>query len=162
MPDIDAKHFRTVLGNFPTGVTVVTAAPDGKPAGFTVGSFTSVSLDPAMVAFLPDKSSDTWPAIERHGSFCVNVLSELQQDLSNRFASKDDDKFDGVAWSPASTGAPLLDGCLAWMDCDIEHIYEGGDHWIVVGRVLELEVSDGVDAGPLLFFQGGYGQFTGS
>lgn len=155
---IDPKEFRRVLGHYPTGVTVVTAAgPDG-PAGFAVGSFASVSLDPPLVSFCPDKSSTTWPAIEAAGSFAVNVLADDQADVCGRFASKDADKFDGVAWHPEITGAPVLDDAMAWIDCETEVIHEAGDHWIVIGRVKALEVADD-SRGPLLFFKGGYGAY---
>jgi flavin reductase (DIM6/NTAB) family NADH-FMN oxidoreductase RutF len=155
---IDPKEFRRVLGHYPTGVTVVTAnGPDG-PAGFAVGTFASVSLDPPLVSFYPDKSSSTWPAIEAAGSFCVNVLAEDQAGVCGKFASKEDAKFAGIPWHTEATGAPVLDDVLAWIDCDIEVVHEAGDHWLVIGRVRALDVAD--DArGPLLFFKGGYGAY---
>jgi 3-hydroxy-9,10-secoandrosta-1,3,5(10)-triene-9,17-dione monooxygenase reductase component len=157
-PTFDSAKFRQVLGHFPTGVTVVTAAPDSGPVGMAVGSFCSVSLDPPLVAFFPGKTSASWPGIEEAGSFCVNVLAEDQEDLSRRFASTDLDKFTGLGWKPAPSGAPLLDGVLAWIDCDIEVVAEAGDHWSVTGRVRDLEVVH--DGAPLLFFRGGYGRFA--
>jgi flavin reductase (DIM6/NTAB) family NADH-FMN oxidoreductase RutF len=154
----DGAHFRRVLGHFPTGVTVVTAVLDGVPAGFAVGSFTSVSLEPPLVAFCPGKSSTTWPSIERAGVFCVNVLAENQEDLCRVFAGKGEDKFAGVGWHPsADTGSPVLDGVIAWIDCKIEQVVEAGDHWIVIGAVRALDAIDG--GGPLVFFRGGYGHF---
>lgn len=154
----DSAQFRQVLGHFPTGVTVVTAAPSSGPVGLAVGSFASVSLDPPLVAFFPDRTSSSWPQIEATGSFCVNILAEDQEAVCRRFASKGDDKFAGLGWRPAGSGSPLLDGVLAWIDCDIESVTEAGDHHCVMGRVRDLDV--GRDGGPLLFFRGGYGRFT--
>ncbi len=156
---IASQQFREVLGQYPTGVCVVTAAPaEGPPAGFVVGSFTSVSLDPPLVAFFPDKSSTSWPRIAGAGHFCVNILSADQEHLCRQFASKAEDKFSGVRTRTASTGAPILDGVVAWIDCELESVAEAGDHFIVLGRVRELQVETG--ALPLLFFQGGYGRFA--
>jgi len=159
-PATDSGHFRSVLGNFPTGVTVVTAIDDGKPVGMAIGSFTSVSLDPPLVAFLPTKDSSTWAAIERSGSFCVNILADDQKDECGVFASKAEDKFAAIDWSPTEdTGSPRLSGALAWIDCETEAVHDGGDHVIVVGRVKALEACR--DCAPLLFFQGKYGTFQG-
>lgn len=153
----DSARFRQVLGHFPTGVTVITAAGDAEPVGMAVGSFASVSLDPPLVGFFPDKGSSSWPRIEAAGAFCVNILGEDQEDVCRRFAMKGDDKFAGLGWSPAGSGAPLLDGVIAWIDCDIESVTEAGDHWLVLGRVRDLSV--GHDGPPLVFFRGGYGRF---
>lgn len=153
------KWFRQVLGQFPTGVCVVTAAPAGAPlAGMVVGSFTAVSLDPPLVAFLPDRSSSSWPKIETAGKFCVNILGADQEALCRRFASKSADKFDGIAHRLAQSGSPILDDCVAWIDCDIASVTEAGDHFIVLGKVNELQINTG--GLPMLFFQGGYGKFS--
>ncbi len=154
----DSGKFRQVLGHFPTGVTVITAAPDSGPVGLAVGSFASVSLDPPLVAFFPDRGSSSWPKIEAAGAFCVNILAADQEDVCRRFASKADDKFSGLGWKPAGSGAPLLDGVLAWIDCDIHSVVPAGDHFCVMGRVRDLDVGD--DGAPLLFFRGGYGRFA--
>lgn len=159
-PPFDSATYRQVLGHFPTGVTVITAVDDGEPVGLAVGSFSSVSLDPPLVAFFPGVSSSSWPKIESSGSFCVNVLAADQEDVCRRFASKDDDKFAGLGWSPAGSGSPRLDGALAWIDCDIESVTDAGDHFYVLGRVLDLGSDDGPDGGPLVFFRGGYGRFA--
>lgn len=156
---IDRGHFRDVLGNYPTGVTVVTAiAGNGQPAGMAVGSFTSASLDPPLVAFLPDKSSTSFPKIRTAASFCVNVLAADQEQICRAFAMRGADKFAGVCWTPTSSGAPRLDGVAAWIDCDFESIAETGDHYLVLGRVRELHAPG--DRRPLVFFRGGYGHFT--
>jgi flavin reductase (DIM6/NTAB) family NADH-FMN oxidoreductase RutF len=88
----------------------------------------------------------------------VNILAEDQEVVCRRFAAKGDDKFAGLGWKPARSGAPLLDGVLAWIDCDIESVTEAGDHFCVMGRVRDLSVAH--DGGPLLFFRGGYGRFA--
>lgn len=156
-PPIDPLEFRRVLGHCPTSVTVVTAAPDGVPKGMTIGSFFSVSLDPPLVGLCVDRRSTSWPEIEPAGVFAVNVLADDQSDLSARFAGRVPDKYDGVPWRPGVTGSPIIEGAIGHIDCRLESTFEAGDHWIVVGRVLELDVDR--EARPLLFFQGGYGTF---
>lgn len=163
--NFDAKQFRTVLGHFPTGVTIVSGMHDGDPVGFTIGSFTSVSLDPPLVGFLPMKDSDTWAAMEASGSFCVNVLSQEQADLCWKFAKSDDEdsRFDDVVWHGAPTGSPIIDRAVAWIDCSVEEVYEMGDHLFVLGRVVALEADadhDGEGPFPLLFFRGALGGFA--
>jgi flavin reductase (DIM6/NTAB) family NADH-FMN oxidoreductase RutF len=157
-PSFDGSHFRRVLGNYPTGVVVVTAiADDGEPAGMAVGSFTSVSLDPPMVAFLPDRSSTSFPRIRTADHFCVNVLAADQEGLCRTFATRGADKFATVDWSPGTFGAPRLSGVAAWIDCEFDSVIEAGDHFVVFGRVQELDSPH--DRLPLVFFQGGYGHF---
>jgi flavin reductase (DIM6/NTAB) family NADH-FMN oxidoreductase RutF len=156
-PAIDAATYRQVLGHFPTGVTVVTAVDDGVPVGLAVGSFSSLSLDPPLVLFCPAKSSSSWPRIRAAGSFCVNVLAADQEHVCRVFASREADKFASVPWTEGATGAPRLDGVLAWIDCTIEDVLEGGDHDIAVGRVVDLGCREG--SGPLVFYRGGYGRF---
>ncbi len=150
-----ARHFRDVLGRFASGVTVVTAMSNGAPVGMTCQSFSSVSLNPPLVMFIPAKTSRAWPAIQRSGKFCVNFLADDQADLSNRMASRGVDKFADVTWSRTpETGSPRLEGTLGYVDCQIHTVHEAGDHYIVVGRVVDLE-EDG-DRKPLLFFEGRY------
>ena len=160
---IDPALFRQVLGHFPTGVTVVTATEaDGHPVGFTIGSFTSVSLDPPLVGFLPMSDSARWKAIEATGSFCVNVLACLQDALCWQFAkSSIAEPFDGVDWRPSPiTGSPILPDAIAWIDCAIEQVVEAGDHQFVMGRVLEMEhAHPDLDPVPLLFYRGKVGRF---
>jgi 3-hydroxy-9,10-secoandrosta-1,3,5(10)-triene-9,17-dione monooxygenase reductase component len=164
-PAFDAKEFRTVLGHFPTGVTIVSGVHDGQPVGFTIGSFTSVSLEPPLVGFLPMKNSDTWASIERSGAFCVNVLSREQADLCWKFAKSDNEieRYDEVAWHAGPTGSPIIDRAVAWIDCTVEDVYEMGDHFFVLGRVVALEADadhDGEGPFPLLFFKGTLGGFA--
>jgi 3-hydroxy-9,10-secoandrosta-1,3,5(10)-triene-9,17-dione monooxygenase reductase component len=154
---ISGARYRQVLGHFPTGVTVITAAGE-PPVGMAVGSFASVSLDPALVGFFASSSSASWQRIRAAGSFCVNVLAEHQEELCRVFAGRSDDKFAGIGWRPTESGAPLLDGVLAWIDCVIDEVVAAGDHDFVLGRVRTLDV--GVDGGPLVFFRGGYAKVT--
>jgi len=149
-----AREFRDTLGRFCSGVTVVTSVAGGEPVGLTCQSFSSVSLDPPLVMFVPAKTSRAWPLIRRAGFFCVNFLAEGQQELSNTFATRGADKFAGVAWTSSKTGAPVLDGVVGHVDCTIHAVHEAGDHYVVIGRVQALSV--GADAGPLLFYRGGY------
>jgi flavin reductase (DIM6/NTAB) family NADH-FMN oxidoreductase RutF len=157
---IDQAWFRRVLGHFPTGVVIVTAMSGDTPAGLSVGSFLSVSLDPPLVAVLPARTSTSWPKIAAARSFCINVLHASHQDLCRRFAVSGGDKFAGVPWHPAPSGAPVLDGALAWIDCEHDRSIDAGDHLIVLGQVRVLDVDTRQDPAPLIFFQGGYGTFT--
>ncbi len=158
MPAFDAATFRTVLGHFCSGITIVTAVDGGAPVGLTCQSFASVSLDPPLVLFVPAKASNSWPHIRAARHFCANVLAEDQEALARRFALRGADKFAGVGWRAGPSGAPVLDGSLAYVDCEIEAVHDGGDHDIVVGRVVDLAVTR--EATPLLFFRGGYGRFA--
>ena len=153
----DAARFRHVMGHYPTGVTIITACLDGRPGGMTVGSFTSVSLDPPLVGFFPEKSSTTFPHIREAGSFCVNILGAGQEPTCRAFARKGQDRFDGVGWRPAGSGSPILDDVIAWIDCDIESVTDAGDHYLVLGRVRALDVPGGHL--PLMFFRGGFGKY---
>jgi flavin reductase (DIM6/NTAB) family NADH-FMN oxidoreductase RutF len=157
---IEPQLFRSVMGHFPTGVTAVTALDAGEPVGMTVGSFTSVSLDPPLVAFLPGRHSRTWARIRHAGSFCVNVLTCEQLELCSALATNHDDKFGAITWHTAISGSPVIDGALAWIDCAIDAVHPAGDHDIVVGRVLALQADVAALSGPLLFFRGGYGRFS--
>jgi 3-hydroxy-9,10-secoandrosta-1,3,5(10)-triene-9,17-dione monooxygenase reductase component len=158
VPGFDAATFRTVLGHFCSGITIVTAVDEGEPVGLTCQSFASVSLDPPLVLFVPAKGSNSWPRIRHAGHFCANVLEEEQEELGRRFAIRGADKFAGVGWRPGLTGAPILDGCLAYVECEVEAVHEAGDHDIAVGRVIDLGV--GGEGSPLLFYRGGYGRFA--
>lgn len=155
---ITSDGFRRVLSQFPTGVAVVTAIGSrGRPVGMAVGSFTSVSLEPPLVGFLPTSTSSTWPEIEQAGDFCVNILSDNQEELCRKFARSGADKFSDVTWRPSPSGSPILDGALAWIDCALARVDEAGDHFIVLGAVKDMEMQG--KSGPLVFFRGGYGEF---
>ena len=154
------RLFRDVLGRFATGVTVVTGLLDGVPYGLTCQSFTSVSLDPPLVLFCPARTSRAWPLIQRSGHFCVNILAAGQVEVSRTRAGRGTDKVAGLDWSPSTaTGSPVLAGTLGFVDATISSVHEAGDHFVVVGRVLDLGARD-ADR-PLLFFKGGYGTTEG-
>ncbi|NMH96334.1 flavin reductase family protein [Pseudonocardia acidicola] len=152
---VDPAVMREVLGHFVSGVVVITAhGPDG-PIGFTCQSFASLSLDPPLVSFSPSRTSSTWPRIREIGTFAINVLAEDHEHYSAGFARSGVDKFAGVDWTPAPSGAPVLNGVSAWIDGALWNEYDGGDHTIVVARVSDL----GADSArlPLLFYRGRYG-----
>ena len=157
--EIDSDRFRKVLGRYPTGVTVVTAHDGDDPLAMVIGSFVSVSLDPPLVGFLPGKSSGTWPRMESAGSFCVNVLGDHQLDVANHFFRKDVDPWETVEWHAGATGAPVIGGCIAHIDCTLHEVVDAGDHWMVLGLVREMDCPDEAP-GPLLFYGGGYGGYT--
>src|ERR1700760_4262815 len=116
-PAIDPRTFRHVLGQFCTGITIITTMSEGgttpTPVGFACQSFAALSLDPPLVLFCPTKVSRSWQAIEASGHFCVNVLHEKQKDVSARFGSKEPDKFAGLDWRPSKLGSPVIEGTLA-------------------------------------------------
>ncbi|KUN80081.1 NADPH-flavin oxidoreductase [Streptomyces griseoruber] len=153
---VDQGEFRRVLGNFASGVTVVTATTPDGPAGFACQSFSSLSLDPPLVAFMVGRTSTTWPRIAHAGVFCVNVLAASQAALCRAFAVSGGDKFAGVPHDAAPvSGSPRLTGSLAWIDCTVHAVHTGGDHLIVVGRVDALGSTPAADAErPLLFHRG--------
>ncbi|MET9558929.1 flavin reductase family protein [Streptomyces tauricus] len=186
---IDPTEFRRVLGNFATGVTVITApappadpettgATPATPSGFACQSFAALSLDPPLITFMVARTSTTWPRIARAGVFCVNVLGAHQGDLCRGFAVSGADKFAGVAHEPSPvSGSPRLAGATAWIDCTVHAVHPGGDHLIVVGRVNALGTPDtdteaeavagagtgtgtGTGTEPLLFHRGHFGGFT--
>jgi len=151
---IDPQHFRQVLSNFASGVVVVTGLVDGRPVGLTCQSFTSLSLDPPLVLFCPAKSSTSWPVLERAPVLCLNVLADHQRSVSNAFARSGTDKFAGVVWSPTPSGAPALHGAAAHIEARLATRHDGGDHHIVVCRVLSVSAHD--DPQPLLYYRSAY------
>jgi 3-hydroxy-9,10-secoandrosta-1,3,5(10)-triene-9,17-dione monooxygenase reductase component len=154
-PIVDPRVMRDVLGHFASGVTVLTAVTEEGPLGFTCQSFSSLSLDPPLVAFAPARTSRTWPRLREIGRFCVNVLAEGQDDVSQNFARSGGDRFAGVRWTTSPHGSPVLEDVVAWIDGDLWAEYDGGDHTIVVARVLDLGAHP--ERRPLLFHRGSYG-----
>lgn len=152
---VEPETFRSVLGNFPSGVTIVTGTTDDGPVGFTCQSFSALSVDPPLVLVLPGRSSTSWPQIETMGRFCVNVLSDSQRELSTVFAKSGGDKFVDVEWTPSPLGSPVLPDSCAWIDCEVFGIHPGGDHLVVVGAVHDLGAPHGTE--PLVFHRGNYG-----
>jgi 3-hydroxy-9,10-secoandrosta-1,3,5(10)-triene-9,17-dione monooxygenase reductase component len=151
---IDKLEFRKALGSFPTGVTIISARiADGRPVGVTCSSFNSVSLDPPLVLWSLAKNSYSRAVFETTPNWAVNLLSSDQEALSNQFAKAGNDKFGSVETEAGIAGVPLLTGCCARFQCVTEFIYDGGDHIIVVGRVLAFDRSDRL---PLVFHSGQY------
>ncbi|WP_084000496.1 flavin reductase family protein [Actinomadura kijaniata] len=163
-PDRDAPDpggLRRVLGHFATGVALVTGLDAGKPVGLLVNSFTSVSLEPPLIAFCVAHTSSSWPRLRAGGRHCVSFLAADQREQAHRLAASGDAKFRGLAWSPSPSGLPLPDGALAWLECAVEAEHPAGDHVIVVARVHRMGRSGAVPhPGPLVFYRGGYGRFT--
>ena len=153
---VDADEFKRSLGCWATGVTIVTARAGDHIHGMTVSAFAEVSLDPPLVLVCADKSSNTHPVIAEGGVFAVNVLARDQEQLSNRFASKKDEdkRFDGLEIESGPTGAPLLPGTVAALDCRVVAAHDAGDHVIYLGEVQEVRSSD---REPLLYVRGSYG-----
>lgn len=150
----DPRLFRRALGNFATGVTIMTACgPDGQKVGVTANSFNSVSLEPPLILWSIDKRSGSYPVFQAASHFAVNILAADQVALSNRFARPSDDRFAGVAHIQGAGGAPLLEDCAARFVCERYAIHDGGDHWIMLGKVVAL---DDFGRAPLLYHQGSY------
>ena len=158
-PVIDSAAFRHALGHYPTGVCAITAlTPARKPIGMIVGTFTAVSLDPFLVGFLPDRRSTTWQLIQAAGHFCVNVLASDQKDVCSKLASREEEKFANLDYAISRHNLPVIDNSIAIIECNIYSTSDAGDHWFVLGEVLNLDVLR--DADPLLFFRGRYGGFA--
>ena len=164
-PPVDELEYRRVVGRFATGVTVVTTVLDGQHHALTANSFTSVSLDPYLVLFCPEKVARFHDVVLAAGVFGVSVLAQGQQELSRRFAARGrplEGQFDGVPHTVgAATGAVLLDGALASLECETVSTTDAGDHSVVIGRVLGLGVPAPASA-PLLYYEGRYGAFASS
>ncbi len=159
METVQPSQFRQVLGHYPTGVCIVLAKTQGgQIAGMTVGSFTSVSLAPPMVAFFPARNSKSWAALSDLGSFCINILHSDQQWIGRQVASDTDDKFAGIKLGLSARGMPIISDCVAWIDCDTHSVTPAGDHFIAMGDVVELAVEAG--GLPLVFCRGDFGRFS--
>jgi len=152
---VGADQFRDVMGRFASGVTVVTTADSNGYAGFTASSFSSVSLDPPLVLVCLGRDAACYPSFVGGTGFAVNILAENQADLSVRFSSDVGDRFVGVKYDTWVTGAPILDGVLAAIDCRLHAVHDGGDHAILVGRVERLGPV-AAETGPLLYYRGAY------
>lgn len=158
MSEIDSREFRNALGQFATGVTVITALDaEGNPVGMTANSFSSLSLEPPLVLWSIAKTSSNYAVFAEANNFAIHILNDQQKALSGQFASKDVDRFAGIETQTNDTGTPLLTEYLARFECSTEHRYEGGDHLILVGRVQQLDTQEGK---PLLFFKGGFEQLA--
>lgn len=148
------------MGHFVTGVVVVATRVPGReePCGLTASSVAAVSLEPPLVLVCVDKGAESHDCIVESGFFSINILAAGQEKVSRRFASWEQiEKFSGLGYRTESTGAPILEESLAWLDCRVWASYPGGDHTIFVGEVL---AADAVDEAPLLYYRGGYGRFV--
>jgi flavin reductase (DIM6/NTAB) family NADH-FMN oxidoreductase RutF len=155
---IEKYQFQRVMGSFASGVTVVTVmGADGVPRGFTASAVTSLSLEPRMLLVCVSDKSATLDVIKQAGAFAVNIMTASQQHIAQQFASQQADRFAGVRWRPgAETGAPVIDGSLAYAECRVADIASGGDHGIIMG---EIVAGDAHEAEPLLYFRGRYGRY---
>jgi flavin reductase (DIM6/NTAB) family NADH-FMN oxidoreductase RutF len=154
-PSFSGDDFRAALAMFATGVTIVTArSARGAPVGLTANSFNSVSIEPPLILWSLSRQAGSMPAFARGSHYAINILAADQRDLAERFASKDVDRFDGVAFRPGTSGAPLLDGAAAVFECFNRSRYQEGDHVIFVGEVESCARRDG--AHPLIFHGGRY------
>jgi flavin reductase (DIM6/NTAB) family NADH-FMN oxidoreductase RutF/DNA-binding MarR family transcriptional regulator len=153
-PAIDSKAFRRALGNFATGVTIITAcAPDGTTVGVTASSFNSLSMDPPLILWSSIKGNPSCAIFEQASHFAVNILASDQMDMSNHFARQQPDKFAGIDWELGVGGAPIFPNCAGRFQCETYAKLDGGDHWIFVGRVVEF---DDFGRPPLCFCRGSY------
>lgn len=152
---IDRSAFREVLRNWASGVTVVTTRAGEVIHGMTVSAFSSVSADPPLVLVCANRSSITHEVIQKGGVFAVNILASHQADISNLFSSSEHEnvRLDSVSWSEGETGAPLIDGAVASIECEVHNAHREGSHTIYIGRV---EAAHTIDAEPLLYYDGDY------
>jgi flavin reductase (DIM6/NTAB) family NADH-FMN oxidoreductase RutF len=151
---IDAQELRRVMGHFATGVTVITTKDkNGGHNGLTANAFMSLSLNPPLILISVDKGATCYACFELDNGFTVNFLSEDQEEISRRFATKGIDKFAGLKWKEGNNGAAIIDGVLGHVECRITQCYDGGDHTIVLGEILNLNATG---ERPLLFFKGKY------
>lgn len=149
----DPRAFRTALGCFATGVTVITAQAEGRRVGVTANSFNSLSLEPPLILWSLVKTSSSYPTFAAASHFAVNILAHDQIRLSNRFAQRSGDKFAGLDLAEGAGGCLLLPDTCATIQCARQTILDGGDHWILIGRVTAFENSDNA---PLLYHRGAY------
>lgn len=157
---IDADTFRSVLGRFASGITILTARDDdGDDHGMTVSAFCSLSLNPPLVLFCVDHEASMHDLLLEHPTIGISVLSSEQEPHSRRFAAEDDDRFDGIAFTRGENGVVLLDAALAHMECRIAGHHEGGDHTIFIAEI-ERATPRATDGRPLLYYRGGYAQLT--
>ncbi|SNS85488.1 flavin reductase family protein [Pseudomonas segetis] len=153
---IEPLIFREALGHYASGITVITSHFENEPVGFTCQSFYSVSMNPPLVSFSVMCSSASYPRIRQAGRFAVNILSDEQAGISNQFARKGTQKWQGIDWQTSPLGNPVISGCLHWLDCEIHAEYAAGDHMIVIGEVKALNLQEAVATQPLLYFKGQY------
>lgn len=135
----------------------MTSSSSEGPQAMVIGSFVSVSMEPPLVGFLPGKDSNTWKKMENENKFCVNVLSDQQENVANAFFRKENDPWEVISWYESTEGLPAIEGSLASIDCSLFSVTEAGDHWFVTGEVLGAKIME--TGSPLLFLGGSYGQY---
>ena len=151
---IDHDHFRSVMGRFASGITVVTARDgSGRPHGMTVSAFASLSLEPSLVLVCIDNEATMAPLISSITHIAINILSSTQEEISRRFSGPLDDRFAGIGYTEGRNGCALLDDVLASLECRVVERHPAGDHVILIGEVEDAHATDGL---PLLYFRGGY------
>lgn len=151
---IERNELRRVMGHFATGVTIITTVSKaGQPFGLTANAFTSVSLEPPLLVISVDKKAESYPYFEESKVFTVQFLTDQQEALSRKFAVSGGNKFQGVAYRTGANGVPIIDGVLGYIECKLYAVYDGGDHTLYLGEVLQAEAHEGK---PLLFYRGGY------
>ncbi|WP_449406523.1 flavin reductase family protein [Nocardiopsis baichengensis] len=150
------RDFREALGRFPTGVVAVAARDPrtGRPVGLAANSFTSVSLEPPLVGFCVGRASTSWPALRAASRLAVSILGADQEEASLRLAAKGGDKFAEVPWHESPSGAPVIEGAQAWLECEVDAEHPAGDHVIVVARVHHLAAREG--RSPLVYYRSEY------
>lgn len=153
---IEPLRFREALGHYASGITVITSQIEDEPVGFTCQSFYSVSMSPPLVSFSVMAGSASYPRIRQAGRFAVNILSGEQAGISNQFARRGTDKWQGVQWQASPLGNPIIAGSLHWLDCEIHAEHVAGDHLIVIGEVKALNLQQTAATQPLLYFKGQY------
>ena len=154
MDDFDSRAYRDTMGQYCTGVVIVAGNEDGTLVGFAAQSFVSLSLQPPLIAVCPAKTSTSWPRIRAAGNFCINVLADDQEAVSEAFAQSG--RAADVPWTTNATTAPILDGAIAFVECALEAEHDAGDHTVAVGRVLAFGILR-PEAQPLIYFRGRYG-----
>ncbi|MGW1412112.1 flavin reductase family protein [Streptomyces sp. NPDC002403] len=152
---IDQHEFRATMGHFASGLTVVAGLdPTGRPIGLACQSFSSLSVEPPLVLVCIGLGSTSWPRLEPTGRFGISILAQEQQDVCSALGRPSEDKFASIPWRAGESGSVFVEGALATVDCRIAAIHEAGDHRVVIGRVMDLEVHE--NGAPLLFYRGSY------
>ena len=155
---IEKNELRRIMGHFATGVTVITTvSKDAAPFGLTANAFMSVSLEPPLLLISVDKKAESYPHFEQSRVFTINILRDDQEGLSRRFAVSGGNKFEGIAYRRGANNVPILEDTLAHIECRLYASYDGGDHTLYLGEILEAETREGK---PLLFYRGGYRAFS--
>ncbi|MEY9848530.1 3-hydroxy-9,10-secoandrosta-1,3,5(10)-triene-9,17-dione monooxygenase reductase component [Streptacidiphilus sp. BW17] len=155
---LDQRSFRDILGRFTTGVALITARTPEGPVGMAVNSFTSVSLDPQLVAMCAAHTSTTWPAIRAAGGFAVTILGDRHAELCRTFSLRGTDRFSGRDWAHTRAGHPVAPDGLAWLDCRITQVHPAGDHDLVIAEATEGALAE--EAGPLVFHAGRFAELV--